>query len=366
MISEEAENKKKNNLPKIELENKVKSPSKKQRKNVEVKVLEENEANESNKEKISKEENANKSSLKKKVNINDYFSKKGKDSLVNNQELSSSNNNNNLVNSTSNITKPKLFDINTDKTKLEIKNNESNNIEFNITSNTNLNGFLKDLDSWIAPLQEFLKSPKMEAIFNFVNKEYSLHTCYPPKNEIFSSFTFTPWNQVKVVIIGQDPYFNKGEAMGLCFSVNRGIAVPPSLKNIYKALLGESLIKTIPLHGDLSSWAKQGILMLNATLSVEAGEANSHQKTSGWESFTDFVIKTIDAKLKGVVFLLWGNFAKKKKKLLKSGNSFIIENLHPSPLSASRGDFGAIKQFSQVNEYLKQQGKEPIDWVIPK
>ena len=236
----------------------------------------------------------------------------------------------------------------------------------NIDCFADLENFVYFLDSWKEPLQGFINGGNMKHIFEFVKREYSSTQCYPPKNEIFNAFKFTVWNDVKVVILGQDPYFNHGEAMGLCFSVNRGVKVPPSLKNIYKALVKEGLMTSEPSHGDLSSWAKQGVLMINATMTVRAKKANSHQKESKWETFTDYVIKTIDSKQKGVVFLLWGSFAQKKKKLITSGNSHVIENLHPSPLAATKGDFSALKQFTMVNDYLKKAGKNEINWNIPK
>ena len=152
--------------------------------------------------------------------------------------------------------------------------------------------------------------------------------------------------------------------MGLCFSVNKGVAIPPSLNNIYKALIKEKLMEKKPTHGDLSSWAKQGVLLLNSTLTVQKGKANSHQKTSGWQDFTDYVIKTIDQAKKGIIFVLWGGFAIKKKSLITTGNSFIIENIHPSPLAAKHGDFSSKEQFKKINKYLKEQGKEEIDWSI--
>lgn len=232
----------------------------------------------------------------------------------------------------------------------------------NLFSNFDL--FISDLGTWLPHLDKFVKSDVMKNIFNFVKNEYTVNTCYPPAEQIFNAFKITKWDDVKVVIIGQDPYFNENEAMGLCFSVNRGIKTPKSLVNIYKALMGEKLIDKMPSHGDLSEWANQGVLMLNATLTVKAKEANSHQKKSNWEKFTDFVIKTIDENKKNVVFILWGNFAIKKKELLKSGNSHVITNIHPSPLAASKGDFGAVKQFSKANEYLKNNGINEINWKI--
>ena len=231
-------------------------------------------------------------------------------------------------------------------------------------NNNEFDKFIDGLDSWANLLKEFTNSDKMKKIHNFIEKEYSENVCYPPKSEIFEAFQSTPWKDVKVVIIGQDPYFNKGEAMGLCFSVNKGIKVPPSLNNIYKALIKENYMKIKPNHGDLSTWAEQGVLLLNSTLTVVSGKANSHQKSSGWQEFTDFVIKTIDKNKEGVIFLLWGGFAQKKKSLIVSGNSEIIENIHPSPLAAKHGDFSHLNQFTKVNEILSKRGEKEIDWKI--
>lgn len=251
-------------------------------------------------------------------------------------------------------------DSNKDKdihTKTEIKTEtETKTSEFLV--------FINRLASWKEALSEFVNSDKMKKIFNFIEKEYHTNTCYPPKDLIFSAFQTTSWEEIKVVIIGQDPYFNEGEANGLCFSVNKNIKIPPSLLNIYKALLNEKLISKIPSHGDLSSWAKQGVLLLNSTLTVVKKNPNSHQKLSGWEEFTDNVIKVIDSKKKGVVFLLWGGFAKNKKNLLSSGNSYVIENIHPSPMAQKHGDFKSIPQFTKVNEYLKENHIKEINWSI--
>jgi uracil-DNA glycosylase len=293
---------------------------------------------------------------KKKNGIKDYFTVNSKTSST-------------KINTNKSVDLNNIIEIETNK-ELIVSNNKLEKKQDNIIQEnknkktTGLDSFIQDLGSWEEPLKEFIHGDKMKSIYKYVENAYSQDTCYPPKDEIFNAFKKTPWENLKVVIIGQDPYFNKGEAMGLCFSVNKGIKVPPSLKNIYKAMVGESIIKSIPNHGDLSSWADQGVLMLNATLTVKAGEANSHQKGSGWESFTDHVIKVIDSKKKGVVFILWGAFAQKKAKLLKSGNSKIIQNIHPSPLAASKGDFNAIKQFTLANEYLTNSGMKIIDWKI--
>lgn len=318
-------------------------------------------------------ENVNSNNIDKKQNkpIDTYFKKSNKSSSEshNNKEM------NEEILESKVIVKNKENSKGVKKTKInkeskdskESKESNDNNIKKDVplsNSFSNQEIFISALDTWIPHLDKFLKSETMTNIFNFVKNEYSTNVCYPPADEIFNAFKFTKWEDVRVVIIGQDPYFNENEAMGLCFSVNRGIKVPKSLVNIYKALVGEKIIDKIPNHGDLSEWAKQGVLMLNATLTVKAKEANSHQKKSNWEKFTDYVIKTIDENKKNVVFILWGNFAIKKKDLLKSGNSHVITNIHPSPLAASKGDFGSVKQFSKANEILKENGCKEIDWKI--
>lgn len=183
---------------------------------------------------------------------------------------------------------------------------------------------------------------------------------YPPGKLIFNAFNTTPFNKVKVVILGQDPYHGPGEAMGLCFSVPQGVRVPPSLRNVFKEI-HQDLGAPIPSHGDLSSWAKQGVLLLNTILTVEHKQAGSHKKI-GWQHFTDAVIQVISDKLEGVVFLLWGNYAKTKTPLIDEMNHFILSSAHPSPLAGNR--FFGNHHFSGANEILTKQGKEPIDWAI--
>jgi uracil-DNA glycosylase len=181
---------------------------------------------------------------------------------------------------------------------------------------------------------------------------------------IFNAFYTTPWEELKVVIIGQDPYPNPNEAMGLSFSVPKEIRIPPSLKNIFKCLEEDKNLNfKSPKHGDLTKWANQGVFLLNATLTVVEKKANSHQKTSGWSEFTDFVIKTIDKEKKGIVFLLWGNFAKEKKRFITQSKNHIIENIHPSPLAANKGNF-SNNQFSKTNEILQKEGYTAIDWNL--
>ena len=191
--------------------------------------------------------------------------------------------------------------------------------------------------------------------------EYKTHTIYPPADDIFNAFHFTPLEQVKVVILGQDPYHEPGQAHGLCFSVKPDVEVPPSLVNIYKELQ-DDLGCRIPNNGYLVKWAKQGVLMLNTVLTVRAHQANSHRGI-GWEQFTDAVIRAVDAQDRPIVFLLWGRPAQMKKSMLHNPKHLILEAPHPSPLSAYRGFFGC-KHFSQTNAFLEKNGLAPIDWQI--
>ena len=185
---------------------------------------------------------------------------------------------------------------------------------------------------------------------------------YPPGSKIFSAFDRTPWDAVKVVIVGQDPYHGPGQANGLCFSVNPGVRLPPSLKNIFKEMQSD-LGYEIPAHGDLSAWADQGVLLLNATLTVEARQAGSHQKR-GWEEFTDAVIRKVSAEKEHVVFILWGAYAQRKQEMIDTDRHAIVASPHPSPFSADRGFFGS-KPFSKTNAILSDWGLPPIDWQIP-
>lgn len=195
----------------------------------------------------------------------------------------------------------------------------------------------------------------------FLVKEYENRTVYPVKEDIFNALKFTSFKDTKVVILGQDPYHGEGQAHGLSFSVKKGIKTPPSLKNIYKEL-NSDLGAQIPNNGYLKKWADQGVLLLNTSLTVRGGEANSHRGI-GWEIFTDKIIELLNDRDEPVVFILWGNNAKSKEKLINSKKHLIIKSVHPSPLSASRGFFGT-KPFSQVNEFLKSIGEQPIDWQI--
>eukprot|EP01022_Parablepharisma_sp_SALTPOND_P004466 TRINITY_DN120353_c1_g1_i1.p1 TRINITY_DN120353_c1_g1~~TRINITY_DN120353_c1_g1_i1.p1 ORF type:complete len:593 (+),score=63.51 TRINITY_DN120353_c1_g1_i1:5864-7642(+) len=227
--------------------------------------------------------------------------------------------------------------------------------------------WLNDLGDWQEPLKDFLATGKLEKIHKAVQAEYKAGAIFPPANYIFNAFKKTPFANVKAVIVGQDPYIKPGEAMGLSFSVPKTIKVPGSLQNIYKALENDSEVnfkKPSPPHGDLTKWAVQGVLLLNAVLTVKPGKSNSH-KGLGWESFTDAVIQAIGRKKTGVVFLLWGKFAQAKKKFVDTVKHRVLEYCHPSPLAASSGgDFKKCPHFSQTNKYLKEQGKGPIDWNV--
>ena len=214
-------------------------------------------------------------------------------------------------------------------------------------------------ESWKKVLAEEFNKDYFKRLIEFVKSEYKTQRIYPPGKLIFNAFDSCPFDQVKVVILGQDPYHGPGQAHGLCFSVNDGIQFPPSLRNIFKELNGD-IGKEIPGSGNLISWAKQGVLLLNATLTVRAGQAGSHQKR-GWEEFTDAVISTISSKKENVVFILWGNYAISKRKLIDESKHFLHTSVHPSPLSASRGFFGT-KPFSKTNEYLESHGLQQINW----
>jgi uracil-DNA glycosylase len=216
--------------------------------------------------------------------------------------------------------------------------------------------------SWKRYLSSEFEKPYFEALTRFVKEEYNNQQCFPKGSDIFNAFNHSHFEDTKVVIIGQDPYHGVGQANGLCFSVNDGVAHPPSLTNIFKELI-EDLNLNYPKGGNLMPWANKGVLLLNATLTVRAHEAGSHQK-QGWEQFTDAVIETISNKKKNVVFLLWGGFAKKKKKLINTSKHFVLESGHPSPLSANRGFWFGNKHFSKTNSLLEQVGEYPIDWKL--
>jgi uracil-DNA glycosylase len=214
-------------------------------------------------------------------------------------------------------------------------------------------------ESWQLALKPEFTSPYFAELRDFLKVEKEDKIIYPPGSRIFAAFNFTPLTAVKVVILGQDPYHGKGQAHGLCFSVPEGIKPPPSLVNIYKELHADLNIP-VPNSGNLEKWARQGVLLLNATLTVNAGDAGSHQG-KGWETFTDQVIKTISDLRAGVVFLLWGNYAQAKEELIDQSKHFVLKAPHPSPFSAARGFFGC-KHFSKTNQILKELGLEEIDW----
>ncbi len=214
--------------------------------------------------------------------------------------------------------------------------------------------------SWKNVLSEEFEKPYFEALIDFVKSEYKEHTCYPSGPEIFNAFNACTFEDVKVVIIGQDPYHGPQQANGLCFSVHDRIAFPPSLINIFREIQTD-LGKEIPQSGNLERWAKQGVLLLNATLTVRKSEAGSHQG-KGWETFTDAVIQKISDEKEGVVFLLWGGFAKKKGAKVNHQKHKVLESGHPSPLSANKGHWFGNKHFSLANTYLKENGKSEIDW----
>lgn len=216
-------------------------------------------------------------------------------------------------------------------------------------------------ESWKKILMNEFQSGYFSSLKNFLIEEKKRETIYPPGSQIFSAFNLTPFDKVKVIILGQDPYHGPGQAHGLCFSVPNGIHQPPSLINIFKEISSDLNIP-VPKNGNLENWAKQGVLLLNATLSVRANQAGSHQKR-GWETFTDVVISKLSIKRDGLIFLLWGNYAQAKQSLIDATRHHILKSVHPSPLSASRGFFGC-KHFSKTNDILRQLGKKEIDWNI--
>lgn len=216
-------------------------------------------------------------------------------------------------------------------------------------------------NDWLNAIGDEFKKPYYAKLYQFVKSEYMNYVIYPDANDIFNAFHFTPLSKVKVVILGQDPYHNVGQAHGLCFSVKPNVEIPPSLVNIYKEL-HDDLGCYIPNNGYLEKWARQGVLLLNTVLTVRAHQANSHQG-KGWEQFTDAVIQAVNAQNQPIVFILWGRPAQMKKKMLNNPKHLILEAPHPSPLSAHRGFFGS-RPFSKTNEFLIKNGLEPIDWQI--
>ena len=216
-------------------------------------------------------------------------------------------------------------------------------------------------NDWLAPLKPEFSKPYYAELFKFVKNEYATRQIFPPADDIFNAFHLTPLHEVKVVILGQDPYHNDGQAHGLCFSVKPDVDIPPSLVNIYQEL-HDDLGCYIPNNGYLTKWAKQGVLMLNTVLTVRAHQANSH-RGMGWEQFTDAAIRILNEQDRPIVFILWGSPAQKKAQMLNNPKHLILKAPHPSPLSAYRGFFGS-RPFSKTNEFLVKNGLEPIDWQI--
>ena len=217
--------------------------------------------------------------------------------------------------------------------------------------------------SWKYGLSDFLLSPQMDELRDFlVSEKQAQKEIYPPSSLIFNAFNTTPLEQVKVVILGQDPYHGPNQAHGLSFSVQKGVALPPSLRNIFHELHADVGVE-IPRHGDLTHWAEQGVLLLNSVLTVEAGQPTSHQKR-GWENFTDHVIDVLNEQREHIVFILWGAYAQRKGQRIDPNKHLILKAAHPSPLAANRGGFFGCKVFSKTNNYLKHNGIEPIDWQL--
>ncbi|MBU0577496.1 uracil-DNA glycosylase [Patescibacteria group bacterium] len=214
--------------------------------------------------------------------------------------------------------------------------------------------------SWQEVLEEEFSKPYFEELTNFVREEYGVKKVFPPPKDIFKAFDLCPFDKVKVVMLGQDPYHGPGQAHGLCFSVNQGVPMPPSLVNIYKEIQSD-VGGEIPKHGNLEHWAEQGVFLLNAILSVVAGMPTSHQN-KGWETFTDEVIRLISEKKEHVVFMLWGAYAQSKEWMIDDSKHLVLKAPHPSPLSAHRGFFGC-KHFSKANKYLRENGLKEIEWI---
>jgi len=234
-------------------------------------------------------------------------------------------------------------------------------------THTNLSGTSKDMTcylkepGWLSILKSEFSEKYFQNIVDFVTFERKQHTVYPPEEEVFSAFNFTPLDKVKVVIIGQDPYFNPGQANGLCFSVKRGVKVPPSLARIYQVLSNIIPGFTKPKHGSLEEWALQGVLLLNATLTVQEGKPNSHA-LCGWQTFTDKVIEILNDHLTGLVFFLWGAFAQKKGGNINTKKHHVLHAAHPSPMSGN--GFLSCDHFVQCNTLLESMGKKPINWIL--
>jgi uracil-DNA glycosylase len=218
-------------------------------------------------------------------------------------------------------------------------------------------------DDWKVALESTLQGELLPNIRSFLQVQKKANKIiYPPSAQIFAALNMTPLSQVKVVIVGQDPYHGPGQAHGLAFSVNNGVPLPPSLRNIYKEVVADLAADSIPAHGDLSHWAQQGVLLLNSVLTVEAHQPASHQ-SQGWEVFTDAVLAAVSQAATPTVFLLWGNYAHQKGRLIDADKHLVIKSSHPSPLSANRGGFFGTKPFSKANDYLIRHHRQPINWL---
>ena len=216
--------------------------------------------------------------------------------------------------------------------------------------------------SWLQRLEAEFSEPYMVQLRAFLVEEKKQHRVFPPGKQIFNAFTYTPFDQTRVVVLGQDPYHGEGQAHGLCFSVRRGVRPPPSLQNIFKELHADLGVPR-PSHGELTHWCEQGVLLLNTVLTVRAHQANSHRKR-GWETFTDKVIETLNTQRQGLVFVLWGSAAGRKAEMIDESRHLVLRAPHPSPLSAHRGFMGC-GHFSRINEHLESMGMDPIDWSLP-
>ncbi|SKB72730.1 uracil-DNA glycosylase [Dyadobacter psychrophilus] len=214
--------------------------------------------------------------------------------------------------------------------------------------------------SWKKRLEPEFEKPYFTELTNFVRAEYNTKQIFPPAKQIFNAFNYCSFDDCKVVILGQDPYHGLGQANGLCFSVNDGVRMPPSLINIFKEIQND-LGKPVPKTGNLERWAKQGVLLLNATLTVESGKAGSHQN-KGWERFTDAVVKCVSDEKKNVVFMLWGRYAQDKGSIIKEKDHYVLKSKHPSPMSANGGGWFGNNHFSKANTFLESKGLEPINW----
>ncbi|AKT39084.1 uracil-DNA glycosylase [Chondromyces crocatus] len=219
-------------------------------------------------------------------------------------------------------------------------------------------------DSWMSVLSDELEKPYFKKLATYVDAERAAHQVFPPEGDVFSAFRLTPYEEVRVLLLGQDPYHDDNQAHGLCFSVRPGIPTPPSLVNMYKEAVEDVSGFETPRHGCLTAWAEQGVLLLNTVLTVRAHQPNSH-KGQGWETFTDAVIKKVSDKPDPVVFVLWGGYAQKKEKLIDARKHIVIKSAHPSPLSARSGFFGS-RPYSKINDALTHAGKPAIDWKLPQ